>query len=92
VTDCHESAINLSKSHDIPHFSWLDPLSSEIFNGSPTQVLALNYPKTLSAAVACAVRTIQAPEPRILVIGLGALAAFNVAFLGKKADINLQSK
>lgn len=54
---------SISKVTCCPDGTWLPE--------ADPQVLALNYPKTLSAAVACAVRTIQAPEPRILVIGLG---------------------
>ena len=35
------------------------------------QVLALNYPKTLSAAVAAALKSFKISSPKILVIGLG---------------------
>ena len=35
------------------------------------QVLALNYPKTMAAAVAAALRVLQTKQPKILVIGLG---------------------
>ena len=38
-------------------------------------MLALNYPKTLAASVAAGLRVLGAPAPRVLVIGLGALAA-----------------